>query len=124
MKNEQLISFLLRIGIAIAFLYAAIAAFLDPFSWIGFLPTWIDGIIPRGVLLSLFSLYEILLALWLLSGKIPFRAAMVSSVTMTSIIVFNINSLDILFRDIPILFSALALMALTIKQRDPSAGSG
>lgn len=113
MKNERLISFLLRIGIAIAFLYAAIAAFLDPFSWIGFLPAWIDSIIPRGALLSLFSLYEILLALWLLSGKMSFHAAMVSSATMGAIIVFNISSLDILFRDVPILFAALALMAMT-----------
>ena len=115
MKNERLISFLLRIGIAIAFLYAAIAAFLEPSSWVGFLPAWIDGIVPRGTLLSIFSIYEILLALWLLTGKMPFRAAAVSSATMFAIIVFNIGSLDILFRDVPILFAALALMTLTYK---------
>ncbi len=113
MQNERLISFLLRIGIAIAFLYAAVAAFLDPFSWIGFLPIWIEDIIPRSVVLSIFSTFEILLSLWLLSGKVVFRSAVLSSATLGAIILFNIQSLDIVFRDVPILFAALALMAMT-----------
>lgn len=115
MKNERLISFLLRAGIAIAFLYAAIAAFLDPFSWVGFMPSWIDAIVPRSILLSLFSTYEIVLALWLLSGKQIFRAATLSSATLFFIILFNISSLDILFRDVPILFAALALIVMAKK---------
>lgn len=113
MKYERLISFLLRAGIAIAFLYAAIAAFLDPFAWIGFLPSWLDGMATRKLFLLLFSSYEIVLALWLLSGKQALRAATFSSATLFLIILFNVASLDILFRDVPILFAALALMALT-----------
>ncbi len=113
MHNERLISFLLRSGLAIAFVYAAIAAFLDPFSWVGFLPTWIDAVIPRTVMLSVFSTYEIVLALWLLSGRYAFRASACSAATLFCIILFNIGSLDILFRDVPILFAALALIAMT-----------
>ena len=116
MKYERLISFLLRAGIAIAFLYAAISSFLDPFAWIGFMPAWIERVVPRAALLSLFSAYEIILALWLLSGKQAYRAAALSSATLFAIIIFNVASLDILFRDVPILFAALALMALQKKQ--------
>lgn len=115
MQNERLISFLLRIGIAIAFLYASIAAFLDSFSWIGFLPPWIDTIVPRGVVLSIFSTYEILLSLWLLSGRAVVRSSALSAATLCGIILFNIQSFDIVFRDVPILFSALALVALAKK---------
>lgn len=124
MQNERLISFLLRVGIANAFLYAAIAAFLDPFSWVGFMPSWIDAVIPRSILLSLFSTYEIVLALWLLSGKQIFRAATLSSVTLFFIILFNISSLDILFRDVPIFFAGLALITLVVKPRDSSTSHG
>lgn len=115
MNNERLISFLLRAGIAIAFLYAAIAAFLDPFSWIGFMPSWIDVVVPRSILLSLFSAYEIVLSFWLLSGKHIVRGVLVAAATLFFIIIFNITLLDIVFRDIPILFAALALMALEKK---------
>lgn len=116
MHNERLISFLIRAGIATAFLYAAIAAFLEPFSWVGFLPTWIEAIIPRTAVLSLFSTYEVALALWLLSGKHAFRASACAAATLFCIIIFNIGSLDILFRDVPILFAALAMMAMTYKK--------
>lgn len=113
MHNERLISFLLRAGIATAFLYATIAALLDPFSWVGFLPTWIEAVVPRTAVLSLFSIYEGVLAFWLLSGKRAFQASACASATLFCIIIFNIGSLDILFRDVPILFAALAMMAMT-----------
>ncbi|MBI4253380.1 hypothetical protein HY623_04380 [Candidatus Uhrbacteria bacterium] len=121
MKNERLISFLLRAGIAVAFLYAAIAAFLDPFSWVGFMPAWIDAIVPRNMLLMIFSVYETGLALWLLSGRAAYYSAAFSSATLFFIILFNISSFDILFRDVPILFAALAMVAMTARSRT-SAG--
>lgn len=115
MYKETLAAFFLRVGLATVFLYAAIASFLTPTSWIGFFP----GFIPDGVLLVLlilFSLFEIVLALWLLSNRRPHTAAIVSSVTMILIIIFNLSLLDIVFRDIAILLASLALFVLSKKE--------
>ncbi|MDP6642137.1 MAG: hypothetical protein QGF74_02035 [Candidatus Nanoarchaeia archaeon] len=103
--------FLLRVGLAIVFLYAAITAFITPNNWIGFIPGFIES--GRETFLMAFSVYEILLALWLLSNKKIFWASVVAAVTMLLIVVGNIFVLDIVFRDVAILFMAIALSVLT-----------
>lgn len=112
MVNEKLVSFILRAGLAIVFLYAAIASFIEPTSWIGFLPPWISSIMPATTALTLFSIYEIALTFWLFSGKRVYYAAMLSILTMAGIVVFNMASLDIVFRDVAIMFSAIALAVI------------
>src|SRR3989344_6435365 len=97
--NKYLVSFFLRLGIAAVFLYAAIASFLTPNNWIGFLPGWLKNIISGTALLVIFSAYEIILSLWILSGKKTFYAGILASITLFLIIITNITHLDILFRD-------------------------
>ncbi|HUZ92750.1 MAG TPA: hypothetical protein VNG29_01995 [Candidatus Paceibacterota bacterium] len=109
----SLVSFLLRIGLASVFLYAAVAAFIEPDAWIGYLPIFLRHIFPANLLLAGFSTYEALLSLWLLSGKKAFYAALLAAITLVGIIVANIGALDIVFRDFAIFFSALALAALS-----------
>ena len=111
-KYENLASFLLRIGLAIVFFYAAVASFLDPLSWIGFFPSFLRDMFDANKLLMFFSVFEIVLALWLLSGYRAFFAGLVAAATLAGIILGNLEILDIVFRDVAILFSALALMAL------------
>ena len=113
MNNKYLVSFLLRIGLVIAFLYAAVASFLDPNSWIGFLPQWLRNIFPANLLLIGFSVYEVGLSLWLLAGKKTFPAAIFSIATMLGIIIVNMRALDIVFRDVAIMFMAIALAVLS-----------
>jgi len=113
MKKELLISFLLRVGLALVFLYAATASFLEPDSWIGFLPGFMRDIMPAKILLSLFSIYEIVLAFWLLSGKKTFYAAILAAATMFAITVTSLGALDIVFRDVAIFFMATALAVLS-----------
>lgn len=114
MKNNppQLVSFFLRVGLAVVFLYAAISSFLNPLSWIGFFPSWLRALIPDTILLLLFSSYEILLSLWLFSSWRIVYAALFSIATLLSIIVTNLGALDIIFRDVAILFMAVALAVL------------
>lgn len=111
--NLTLASFFLRVGLAVVFLYAAVASFLEPTSWIGFLPQWLRNIADPNALLWLFSAYEVILALWLLSGKKTYYAAILSGLTLLAIIVFNMGALDIVFRDVAILFMAVALAVLS-----------
>lgn len=115
--KDLLVSFILRSGLAVVFFYAAIAAFLDPNSWVGFIPSWIKTIIPGRIFLILYSIYELVLGVWLLSNKKTYYAAVLSAITMFAIIIFNIGVLDILFRDIAILLSAVALAVLAKLQR-------
>lgn len=112
MENKSLVSFFLRLALASVFLYAAIASLLTPSNWIGFLPTWLKDIIPGAALLIIFSVYEIILSLWLLSGKKIIYPSVLSAITLLLIIIANIAQLDILFRDIAIFFSAIALIFL------------
>lgn len=115
--HPRLPSFLLRIGLAIVFGYAATASFLDPIAWQGYFPRFLRELIPANILLTTFSIYEILLALWLLSGKYTYYAAILASITMAAIVLPNLNQLDVIFRDIAILFAALALAMLHRESR-------
>ncbi len=111
-KHLHLASFLLRIGIASVFLYAAVSSFLDPLSWIGFFPNLLTNLFPATFLLVSWSLFEIALALWLLSGKKIFYSALLASVTLFFIMVGNLGALDVIFRDFAIFCAALALTML------------
>ncbi len=112
MASPKLPSFLLRVGIALTLLYAATAAFLDPTSWVGYLPAWVRSLVPAGPLLATFSILEIALGLWLISGKQPRLAGMAAAATLFAITVANIQELDIVFRDIGLLAASLAIVAL------------
>ncbi|MEK6834735.1 MAG: hypothetical protein AABX61_00545 [Nanoarchaeota archaeon] len=107
------VSFFLRFGIAFSFLYAAVSSFLNPNAWIGFFPIFLKDLIPNDILLILFSIFEIILALWLISNKAIFYASILASFTLLGIIIFNFSSFDIVFRDVTILFAAIALAFLS-----------
>ncbi len=110
-------SFFLRVGLAIVFFYASISAFLNPLAWVGFIPLFVKAIIPANIFLYIHSTAELILGLWLLSNKKVFYASLISALALLAIVVFNITALDIIFRDIAILFAALALAALSYKNR-------
>lgn len=112
MRNNKLGMFVLRAGIASVFLYAAIASFLEPQNWIGYLPQFLRNIFPANILLMTFSTYEIILSIWILWGYKVFYSAVLASLTLVGIIVANFGALDITFRDIAILFAAAALAIL------------
>lgn len=109
-------SFFLRIGLAIVFLYAGIAAFLSPDSWVGFVPGFVSNVINSYYFLHIHSIFNVLLALWLISNKKTFYASIMSSCALIAIIVFNYTALDIVFRDISILFAAIALSIISYKR--------
>lgn len=117
LNSGSFVSFFLRIGLATVFLYAAVASFLNPEAWIGFLPFWLRNLIPANILLVEFSIYQVGLTFWLLSGKKVFYSSLLAGLTLLAIVVANLGDLDIIFRDIAILFSAIALMVLHRRDR-------
>ncbi len=116
MEKKPLISFFLRLAISIPFLYAAIAAFLTPESWIGFLPEWIGLIMPVEIALGAFSVYQIVLSLWLLSGKWLQYSSLLASVTLLGITIFNLGALDIVFRDVGLFLASVSLALLAYEK--------
>src|SRR3989344_2990800 len=104
---------LLRVGLAFIFIFAAVSSYLQPLNWIGFFPEFLRSLIPQSILLSGFSLFELAVGLWLLSGKNMFPAAFLAALSLLGVVLFNLGSLDILFRDIGLFFAALALVFLS-----------
>lgn len=120
MKTEKVTRsapFLLRLGLAFTFAYAAIASFYAQQNWAGFFPRPLVDLVPIGILLAVFSIYELALAAWLLSNRKTFYAACLSALTLVGIIVFNFGALDIVFRDAGLFFAAAALAALSYRRK-------
>jgi DoxX-like protein len=109
MENSKIVSLLLRIGIAFTFIYAAVQTTLHPNDWIWFFPAFLRNSIPHQLLLTGFSLYEVALSIWLLLGWRLVYASLLAALTILGIIVFNLSTFDIVFRDVTIFFAAAAL---------------
>ncbi|MEX2017313.1 MAG: hypothetical protein WD876_02470 [Candidatus Pacearchaeota archaeon] len=106
----------LRLGLAFVFIYAAISAFLNPGAWIGYVPSFIWNPITRAYFLFAHDIVNLGLGLWLLTGKKQFYAAIVSCLALAGIIIFNLSSFLITFRDVGLLFAAIALAAMNYKK--------
>lgn len=116
MADKKTISLLLRIGVAFAFIYPAVAGFFDPYSWVGFFPPFLLQIIPGTILLPAFGIFEIILALLILFMKRPFYPSIIASAVLLAIIVLDFKAIDIIFRDVSILLMTVTL-ALLNKER-------
>ena len=119
-KSNMATSLLLRIGLAFVFIYAAVMSFIHPLEWVGYLPSMISGEDLRLTLLKAFSVGQIILALWLLSGFFTRFAAILTAVTLLGITVADFSIFAITFRDVGLFFAALALAALEVKSNKPS----
>jgi len=106
------VSLLLRIGIGLTFLYAGISSLLYPSIWAGFIPTWMTQYIPAITLLTMHAIIELCMVVWLWWGKKLYYAGIMSALLISLIVITNIEARDVVFRDIPIIFSALALALL------------
>ena len=110
MNNGKLVSILLRIGIAITFLYAALGTTLHPNDWIWFFPKFLRDSVPHPLLLTGFSIYEVVLGVWLIVGWRTMYTAALAGITLLGIIFSNLSTIDIVFRDFAIFFADAALV--------------
>lgn len=100
---------LLRIGVAFAFLYPPFDSLFHPDAWYGFFPQFMTGYLPEPVMLALWGIAEVVIALWILSGKKIFLPSIAASALLVLIVMFNFAELEIVFRDL-----AIACMAATL----------
>ena len=118
MEKEKAVLLILRIGIAFSFIYVAFSAFLNPANWIGFIPDFATlGLVSKELFLQIHAVIDLILGLWLLWGNKTFYAAIVSAIFLAGIILFNLGSMDTIYRDISILLAAVALAVISYKSK-------
>ncbi len=115
MKNNTAAT-ILRWGLAFVFFYAGVAALRDPDSWIGYLPSFLAGISYAHLLLTAFSVYQLVLAAWLFIGRKLIWSSVLSTATLVAITVFNFNIFIVTFRDVGLVMASLALYELARKR--------
>ncbi len=106
---------ILRVGLAITFLWIGVLIFKDPQSWGGYLEPWAAGLlpIPIGQAMIGTAILDIVVGTLLLIDSFVWLAALVGAIHV--IIVLTLSGItDITVRDIAILGAALALMADTL----------
>lgn len=114
MNAEKTAHLILRVGVAFSFLYAAIDGFVDPYSWIDYFPQFLN-FAPTLTLLHVFAVIEILIALWLLSGKNILIPSLLATVMLLAVVIFNLAQFQLLFRDVSIAAASLALAMFSLK---------
>lgn len=119
MPSERVANFFLRLGVGFAFLYPSLDAFADPYTWLGYFPKFMHGIVPDMILLHSFGAIEIIIALWILSGKKIFLPSSAATLLLLAIVFCNLQDFQIVFRDISIsaMSGALAIMAYNSNPR-------
>ena len=103
----------MRIGVAFAFIYPAVAGFFTPYSWVGFFPLFMLNLVPGTILLPIFGLFEILLATLILFTKRPFYPAVIAALVLLLILILDFKTMDIIFRDVSILLMAAVLAVIS-----------
>jgi uncharacterized membrane protein YphA (DoxX/SURF4 family) len=112
LHNPAVAVWLLRLGLAIIFLYAGVSSLQHPLDWVGYLPNILTKSIAPLTLIKIFAVYELLLALWLATGWRLRYAAILCTATLATIMLTNTGQLITTFRDIGLAFAALALVFL------------
>ena len=119
MYENKTVDLLLRIGVSFAFIYPAISALFNPYAWIGYFPLFLTNLVPFDVfiLLNIFGVVEIIIGLWILSGKKIFIPSTIAVAMLAGIVIFNLSQIDVLFRDIPIILMAIVLAIIHYPQK-------
>lgn len=113
---------ILRWGLAFVFFYAAVASLQNPEPWSRFL----FGGFSVPFLLTVFSVYELALAVWLFTGRMLLWSSLLSALTLASIVAANFGEFFITFRDVGLFMAALALfeLARSKEAQQEEAGHG
>lgn len=110
--NPGLASLILRIGLAAVFIYAAIGAFVQPDAWISFVPSFTSHFIAPHLTLDIISVVQLGLAACLLLNLYATYTAIVAILFLAGVMVFNLATLLITFRDIGLIAAAVAVILL------------
>jgi len=103
---------ILRVGMAITFLWIGVLIFKEPEAWSGYIQPWAVGLLPGSLEQAMIStaILDILIGLLLLIDRWVWIAALVGTIHL--VIVLAVSGItDITVRDIGLLAGTVALMA-------------
>ncbi len=103
---------ILRVGLAITFLWIGILIFKQPEAWGGYLQPWAAGLLPIPIAQAMIgtAFLDIAIGFLLLIDTFVWLAALVGAIHL--VIVLTVSGInDITARDIAILAAAIAIMA-------------
>lgn len=120
MRYSGAVELLLRLGVAFAFLYPPINAVIDPYSWVGYFPSFVRDFGDEMVFLHLFGVAEAVIGLWILSGRSIFWPSLAATLALVAIVAFNLGDFQVLFRDLSIAAMALALALMHRPDKKPA----
>ena len=110
MTKQSIVFLLLRIGVAFVFLYPPIAAIGSPLEWNSYMPDFLSLFpVKQFVLLHIAGVVEIIIALWILSGRQIFVPSVVASLFLFVFTIANLDQFEIVFRNIAILTMTVSL---------------
>ena len=115
MQKDRLAFRFLTIGLVLVFGWFGIDKFLHPLTWIGWMPTWMDGLMgmPKDTWLQVTGAIEIVLAAALLFPiRIIRRIASIGIILHLIAVITQIGINDIFVRDVGLLCAAVALALL------------
>ena len=112
LQKQNLPTLLLRAGLVFVFAYAGVSTLHNPDSWTTFVPNFVIHIMSPVTFLKLFAIFELVLALVLASGQYVRYAAGLAALSLAGLVAFNLNSLIVTFRDVGLVFMAVALFFL------------
>lgn len=112
MHVSRSVDIFLRLGLALAFIFPALNAVFDPYAWVGYLPMFVRDFLPELLVLHVFGLIQVVLGIWILSGRYIFWPTVGAGGILILVLLFNLGEFQTLFRDVSVLFMALALAVM------------
>ena len=106
---------ILRVGVAITFLWIGVLIFKQPEAWAGYIAPWAMKLLPVSIERAMMStaVLDIVIGFFLLIDSFVWIAALVGSIHL--IIVLTVSGItDITVRDIGLLTATIALMIDTL----------
>lgn len=114
MTKNELAKWFLRVGLAFVFLYASVEIYFHPANFLKYVPQFVQDSLPLDLFLLLFGVFEVAIAVWLLTGWKGQYPSLLSVLMIIGIVAFNMEYFQILFRNVAIGFGGLALVVLEL----------
>ena len=111
---NSIADWILRAGVTFAFLYPPFSALSDPYSWIGYFPAFTRGFVPDMVLLHSFGALEVLIALWILSGRKIMVPSLAATAFLLAIVILDFSQFEVVIRDLSIAAATLYLALISV----------
>lgn len=110
-KMEKTSYFILRIGLAVTFLWIGVLILKEPTAWGGYLQPWAVKLLPVSLDQAMFgtAVLDIVIGVFLLVGYWTWLAALAGALHITIVLVTS-GITDITARDIGLLAASLALL--------------